>query len=105
MRRDTYEARYKTGKTGLIINGTITIALILLIVIMLLTGLPGIQLAVVLLVFFLGATFFLLKGYREIILYHNKMEVVTIMDGVIMKVYFADIAHIGFLHSSTTHSG
>lgn len=101
---EVYLAKYKTGKMGLMIFGSITIINLFLCIIMMLTPLQGLPLAIATLIFFGGCFYFLLNSYREVLLYQNKLVVTSVIDGVIVEIHYADITHVGFLHGAGSSS-
>lgn len=102
--KDYYQARYQTGKRA-IVGGAIAIAAAVLF---LLLGLVGdasgmFPICIIIVLFTVGCEFNFLKRYREMLLYDDRLEVVTLFDGVVLSIPFADIRHIGFLKAHTNY--
>lgn len=101
---DYYQARYQTGKRS-IVGGGIAIAVAVLF---LLFGLAAdaagmLPISIIIILFTVGCGFNFLKRYREMLLYDDRLEVVTLFDGVVLTLPFSDIKHIGFLKAHTDY--
>lgn len=100
--QDYYQARYKTGKRSIIVSGSLFFFFILLALIGTVGDSSGLQgLGVVCAIFFAGFGMISLKGYREMLLYDDRLEVVTLFGGMEYCIYFRDIKHLGFLKGHT----
>lgn len=102
--KDYYQVRYQTGKRS-IVGGGIAIAVAVLF---LLLGLAAdasgmLPVCIIIVLFTLGCEFNFLKRYREMLLYDDRLEVVTLFEGVVLSLPFSDIRHIGFLKAHTDY--
>ncbi|MBS1625361.1 MAG: hypothetical protein JSS76_17345 [Bacteroidetes bacterium] len=104
MRVDYYQARYKTGKRS-IVAGAVAVAGA---VFLLLIGLAGeaemLPISIVIVLFAVGCEVHFLRRYREVLLYDDRMEIITLFSGQVLSLPFSGIRHIGFI-KSCTHYG
>jgi hypothetical protein len=95
---ELYQERYKTGKTGVTIGILIISLSVLLVSFCIVFGLTDVlRIAIVLLFFCGGGGYILLRNYREMLLYHDRIEVSGLLSGMITEVRYDNIKHIGFL--------
>ena len=91
-----YEVKYDSGKNKIYVFAwTFGISLLSIIL------MPKLLLLIGVIVFFslialIGSTF----GYREILLFDDKLLIQDLFSRMIMEVYFDEIKHVGFLQAS-----
>jgi hypothetical protein len=103
VKDETYQARYKTGKTSIAVSFLFALASLLFVLFCIISGSNILALSIIIFLFAAGAVFLLIRSYREIRLYQNRMEVVGVIDGIIVEIYYKDIANIGFANGRTDY--
>ena len=95
---DYYVKKYKTGKSGIVWSGGLLIISLISLIITLFIPMPGITaLPIMVCLFFAGCLFISLRGYRELVLYEDRLEMTSLFDSQIYEVEYATIKHMGFL--------
>lgn len=98
---EEYIKRYKTGRTGIIWTLGLLLFTLLILVVSLFIKIPGISaLPVIFSLLFAGFFFISLRGYKELVLFEDRLEVSSIFGGQIYLVEYATIKHMGFLTES-----
>lgn len=102
--RDYYQARYQTGKRSMVMGGIAVACSILFLIIGLAGDASGmLPICIIIILFAAGCEYNFLKRYREILLYDDRLEVVSLFDGVILALPFTEIKHIGFIKARTDY--
>jgi hypothetical protein len=100
MRSDTPTETFKSNTTGIIFSGIVFFIAFVFAVICLASDSPSGPVSAILCVFVGGPFSILVRNYRAIAMYEDRMEVTALLRGTITEVAYADIMNMGFVNST-----
>ena len=98
---DEYIKKYKTGDSGIVWTKNLFIISLVTVAITVFINIPGIMTLPIMFSFLFGGFYFIsLRGYRELVLYKDRLEMTSLFDSQIYQIEFSTIKHMGFLTES-----
>ena len=100
MSNDDYQIRYKTGTRFLISCMAFCVVFILMLGVSIIAGSAALIIAAGIgLLFAAGSGWIALRGYREMLLYADRLDVVTLLDGVVHRIPLGQVIEVRYTNS------